>query len=264
MPIPTTPPREDDICDVIAKAMRGHGLSPEELAARTQLPVHAILQALSDTDLPLSKERITAIAKELDLSAHALANLPSYHPIASPPKELAQIVTPFGYAGANAYILKHGTSATIFDTGTDPAPLLDYLKHEQLGLDALYITHGHHDHISGVPAFPNTPCYFPDQLSQGETRTLAEGIQITALEADGHFTPSKAYLIEGLTVPLCICGDIIFAGSMGKTPDSSRYQQSLGNARNHLMTLPPETILCSGHGPLTTVEQESKNNPFLA
>ena len=43
--------------------------------------------------------------------------------------------------------------ALAFDTGTDPAPLIEYLEQHQLVLDALYITHRHHDHIAGIQTF---------------------------------------------------------------------------------------------------------------
>jgi len=257
-------PLEDDPCDVIAKAMRGHGLSTQDLANRCGLPHTIITQALSDTVPTINAQQLRTIALELNLSPQELASLPHYKPEAAPPKELIQIVTDFGHAGVNSFIITHGSSATLFDAGTSAAPLISFLKQNNLELDAIYITHDHHDHVGGLEAFPNTPTFFPGDITHGTEKSLAANIRLTALETSGHCSPSLAYFIEGLELPLCICGDIIFAGSMGRSPNPERYQQSLTHAKNNIMTLPPNTLLCPGHGPLTIITQESANNPFLA
>jgi len=257
-------PLEDDPCDVIAKAMRGHGLSTQDLANRCGLPHTIITQALSDTVPTINAQQLRTIALELNLSPQELASLPHYKPEAAPPKELIQIVTDFGHAGVNSFIITHGSSATLFDAGTSAAPLISFLKQNNLELDAIYITHDHHDHVGGLEAFPNTPTFFPGDITHGTEKSLAANIRLTALETSGHCSPSLAYFIEGLELPLCICGDIIFAGSMGKSPNPERYQQSLSHAKDNVMTLPSNTILCPGHGPLTTIEQETANNPFLS
>lgn len=257
-------PLEDDPCNVIAKAMRGHGLSTQDLASRCDLPHTIITQALEEEAVTINAQQLRDIALELNLSPLALASLSDYQPDATPPKELIQIITDFGHAGVNSFIITHGSSATLFDAGTSAGPITNFLEENNLTLDAIYITHAHHDHIGGLKDFPNTPTFFPYDLSQGAEKSLAPNIRLTTLETSGHFTPSLAYLIEGLDLPICICGDIIFAGSMGKTPDPERYQQSLSHAKNNLMTLPAHTLLCTGHGPLTTIEQEARNNPFLS
>lgn len=262
-----SPPREDDPCDVIRKAMRGHELSETELAHECNLSPTTIQLALQDSPVfptDLSPEDLGKIATTLGLNPTALANLPDYLPHPAPPEELVQIVTPFGHAGVNAFILVLGRRAIVFDTGTDATPILSYIKSHRLTLDSLYITHGHHDHISGLADFPGTPLFTAENLEHNARLSLGNGIKLTALDTSGHFTPSLAYMITGLSQPLCICGDIIFAGSIGKTANRELYLQSLDHTRENLMTLPPETILCPGHGPLTTVRQEAEHNPFLA
>jgi len=59
-----------------------------------------------------------------------------------------------------------------------------------------------------------------------------------------------------------VVGDALFAGSMGG-PNTS-YADCLRTNREEILSLPPETILCSGHGPLTTVALERAHNPFFA
>ena len=260
----STTPLENNASDVIAKAMKGHGFTPETLAHQCDLPLNLIHQALDENTPAVDNPLLKTIATTLNLHPSALAGLAHYHPTSPQPKELTQIITPFGHAGVNAFIIRHGTNASLFDAGTDPQPILDHLEKEGLHLDSIYITHRHHDHIGGLSGFPDTPTYFADDLPLGEIKTLAPGILLTSLETSGHYTPSRAYIISGLTQTLCICGDIIFAGSMGKTPDPYHYQQSLRHARENIMSLPADTLICPGHGPLTSIEQEAENNPFLS
>ena len=69
------------------------------------------------------------------------------------------------------------------------------------------------------------------------------------------------YLIDGLNQPVAIVGDAVFAGSMGGGMIS--YSDALRTNREKIMTLPDETILCPGHGPLSRVGWEKKHNPFF-
>ena len=57
-------------------------------------------------------------------------------------------------------------------------------------------------------------------------------------------------------------GDAVFAASMGGGMIS--YADALRTNQEEIMTLPSETVLCPGHGPLTTVGEERQHNPFLA
>ena len=69
------------------------------------------------------------------------------------------------------------------------------------------------------------------------------------------------YNINGLAKPIAIVGDAIFAGSMGGGMVS--YTDALQTNRDKIMTLPNDTIIGPGHGPMTTVTEEKKNNPFF-
>jgi glyoxylase-like metal-dependent hydrolase (beta-lactamase superfamily II) len=59
-----------------------------------------------------------------------------------------------------------------------------------------------------------------------------------------------------------IVGDALFAGSMGGGMVS--YADALRTNRREIMTLPPQTVICPGHGPMTTVAEERAHNPFFA
>jgi hydroxyacylglutathione hydrolase len=53
------------------------------------------------------------------------------------------------------------------------------------------------------------------------------------------------------------------AYTIGGCPDSQTYRLALANLREHVFTLPDETLLLPGHGPATTIGKERKRNPFL-
>ena len=78
----------------------------------------------------------------------------------------------------------------------------------------------------------------------------------------GHSAGGVTYFIRGLARPVAIVGDSIFAGSMGGGMVS--YADALRNNREQILTLPDETIICPGHGPLTTVGEQKAANPFFA
>jgi glyoxylase-like metal-dependent hydrolase (beta-lactamase superfamily II) len=69
-------------------------------------------------------------------------------------------------------------------------------------------------------------------------------------------------VVKGLAQPVAVVGDAVFAGSMGGGGVS--YADALRTNREEIMTLPDNTIVAPGHGPLTTVGEEKKNNPFFA
>ena len=69
-------------------------------------------------------------------------------------------------------------------------------------------------------------------------------------------------MVAGLERPVAVAGDSLFAGSMGGGNVS--YEDALRNNREKILTLPDETIVCPGHGPLTTVGKEKRENAFFA
>jgi hydroxyacylglutathione hydrolase len=69
------------------------------------------------------------------------------------------------------------------------------------------------------------------------------------------------YAAEG---GVAFVGDVIFAGSIGRTDlPGGDFRQLMRSIREQVLTLPPGTRLLSGHGPETTVAHERVGNPFL-
>ncbi|HMO64234.1 MAG TPA: MBL fold metallo-hydrolase, partial [Verrucomicrobiota bacterium] len=84
-------------------------------------------------------------------------------------------------------------------------------------------------------------------------------------ETPGHAADGVTYVVTGWRQDrpaVALVGDAIFAGSMGGAPEQGELAR--GRVREHILTLPDDTLICPGHGPLTTVAEERANNPFFA
>ena len=95
---------------------------------------------------------------------------------------------------------------------------------------------------------------------------MGKTFQVGALSIEsrstwGHSPGGVTYVVRGLPRTVAIVGDAIFAGSMGGGGVS--YKDALKTNRESILSLPDETILCPGHGPLTTVGEQKKVNPFF-
>ena len=89
-------------------------------------------------------------------------------------------------------------------------------------------------------------------------------LSVSARLTPGHAEDGVTYVIEGWpdSVPaVAVVGDAIFAGSMGKDFNTPELAQA--KVREEILSLPGDTLICPGHGPLTTVAEEQSNNPFF-
>ena len=196
----------------------------------------------------------------------------------------------------NCYVLslKGRDDCVVVDPGIDPSEVVEAIQHDGKTPAALLVTHGHFDHIAGVPvleaAFANTPVYIGEKdkdklanpqknlsfefgtpfststsvigVAEGEILKVA-GFEFKVLEIPGHSCGHVAYLVETEERPILFCGDIIFANGVGRTdfPDSD-HATLIRCIREKIFTLPDETLLCSGHGVLTTVAKEKHGGFF--
>jgi hydroxyacylglutathione hydrolase len=87
-------------------------------------------------------------------------------------------------------------------------------------------------------------------------------LEIESLSTWGHSPGGMTFVVRGLTKPIAVVGDSLFAGSMGGGNVS--YDDAVKNNLEKILTLPNDTIICPGHGPLTTVGDEKLHNPFFA
>ena len=208
------------------------------------------------------------------------------------------VVTPFQQ---NARILLDESSkeAVIVDPGGDIPLILDQLP-DDYTLSQVWITHSHIDHVSGVAALlnqssdkPNVYAHPEDSINRdhlpmqsqmmgfpysgdfnvdylinhGDLITIGTyefKVLHTPGHAIGHVSFYHSLSENSFDRPFVIAGDALFNGSIGRTDlPGGDHQQLLSSIREHLFSLPDQTIVCSGHGPNTTIETEKATNPFL-
>jgi glyoxylase-like metal-dependent hydrolase (beta-lactamase superfamily II) len=269
----TAVPLEDSFNDIIGKAMRGLRISDSEVAERTGI---AALEVQRLREGQFNEVAARKIARVLGLHAGALVDSgrKAWRPQPVALDGLVQFHTPFEDMTVNSYLVWDPASgqAAAFDTGADCSEMLDFLSDHKLKLSRILLTHTHGDHIfdldrlkaaTGAPAYVSAlePLEGAHALSSEERFELG-GLRIDLLQTSGHSVGGITYWVRGLQRPVAIVGDAIFAGSMGGGMVS--YEDALRNNREKILALPEETVLCPGHGPLTTVGEERQHNPFFA
>jgi glyoxylase-like metal-dependent hydrolase (beta-lactamase superfamily II) len=265
-------PLEDNFADVLGKAMVGTGLGESAAAKNAGLDtaqVRALLDGRFDEDAA------RALASALGLKADALVRLGrgDYRPAVAVPSNLAQVTTPFGSMTVNAYVLWDAESrgAAIFDTGAEAAPILDLVAREKLDVAGIFLTHSHADHIHalaelqvalGVDAWSSQfePVRGTNNFRPGDVFNAGRHF-IRTRHTPGHSAGGATFVIEGKKIGAAIVGDALFAGSAGGI--RGNYAEALQTIRREILSLPEDTIVCPGHGPMTTVGQEKANNPFF-
>ncbi len=268
-----TLPLEDNFNDLLGKAARGLKLSEADLATRTGLDadrVHAVFAGEFDATA------VRKLAPLLGLNADALTAIANaaWRPEPVELDGLAHFNTQWEDMTVNSYLAWDAASkeAVAFDTGADSAGMLDLLRDRGLTLRVILLTHTHGDHIfdldrfksrTGAPAFvgDREPLDGAESFAAGRTWEVGK-LRIESRLTWGHSKGGITFVVHGLAQPVAIVGDSIFAGSMGGGGVS--YDDALRCNREQILTLPGDTILCPGHGPLTTVGEEKQHNPFFA
>ncbi|MBA2552256.1 MAG: MBL fold metallo-hydrolase [Geodermatophilaceae bacterium] len=209
---------------------------------------------------------------------------------------------PAGVFGTNCYVVApgEGQECIVIDPGQDASgPLTDVLAEHRLKPVAVVLTHGHLDHVwSVVPVCDgyDIPAYIhPDdramladpmswhgeqigamirgltfaepsevaELTDGAELSLA-GVTLTVRHAPGHTRGSVVFELQHPEAPLLLSGDLLFAGSIGRTDlRGGSYEQILESLARICLPLADETVVLSGHGPQTTIGRERAGNPYL-
>jgi glyoxylase-like metal-dependent hydrolase (beta-lactamase superfamily II) len=194
----------------------------------------------------------------------------------------------------NGYIVwREGeASAVAIDPGSEPDAMADALARHGLWLEAILLTHAHIDHIEGVArlvARTGAATYMHTAdgpfYQRADMQAAQFGMEVDALPPIDHpLEDASVIRLAGIDfdvrhVPghspghvilyvadagVAFVGDVVFQGSVGRTdlPGGS-FPQLIGGIRKHVLTLPDDTVLHTGHGPPTTVGHERVSNPFL-
>jgi glyoxylase-like metal-dependent hydrolase (beta-lactamase superfamily II) len=235
---------------------------------------------LEDSGQPKKPLNYSALAQALHLSAPKLERIAKgWLPTAkdaSAWREFRAIATTQGGNTVNCYFVWDEISreAALFDTGWAAEPIFNIIDEHGLNLRHLFLTHSHEDHIAAMEPirqrFPkillhtdskNAP---PQHKNRRNDFIHLVSLRITNREAPGHAEDGVIYIVGNWPEDaphVAIIGDTIFAGSMATGFIS--WDGLKQKVRDQIFSLPPDTLLCPGHGPLTTVAEEKENNPFF-
>jgi glyoxylase-like metal-dependent hydrolase (beta-lactamase superfamily II) len=150
--------------------------------------------------------------------------------------------------------------------------MIRFANRHKLDVQLILLTHAHADHVADLPRLREetgadvfTPAREPvpgaELIEEGKHFRLGN-LQIDTRLTWGHSPGGMTYVVTGLAHPIAIVGDSLFAASMGGGNVS--YQDALRNNLEKILTLSDDTIICPGHGPMTTVGEEKRHNAFFA
>jgi hydroxyacylglutathione hydrolase len=269
---------EDHLGDVLRKARMMSQIPPATVAEAAGLS-EAELSELEDAGKVGKRPNFAELAKKLQLSASKLEGfakgwLPAPKEL-SRWRELRMFTTDDGGMAVNCFLVwdEATREAALFDTGWNAKVILDTVARENLQLQHIFITHSHHDHIAaladlrtGAPkarvhsSIKNAPL---DQRNKPNECVQVGSLRVTHRDTPGHAEDGVTYIVGNWpddAPHVALVGDAIFAGSMGGAPEHGA--QAKKAVREQILSLPDDTLIGPGHGPLTSVHEEKANNPF--
>lgn len=270
---------EDHLGDILRKARAMSGVSAEAAAAAAGCSL-ADWNAVEESGRFGPPPDFAALAALLGLNApklEALARgwLPTPKDLGTW-RELRPISSTRGGNTVNCYLAWDEASrdAALFDTGWEADPIFAHLAENQLQLRHLFLTHSHEDHVAALGAirqqFPKVLLHSGSRHAPVNQRNRPNefvhlgSLRVTHRDTPGHAEDGVTYIVG--TWPedaphVAIVGDAVFAGSIGRGFQS--WDLARQKVREQIFTLPTETLICPGHGPLTTVAEEKAHNPFF-
>jgi hydroxyacylglutathione hydrolase len=177
----------------------------------------------------------------------------------------------------NCFILGDETSreGVVIDPGGNVDDIIQLLDRHNLELTTILNTHGHWDHTGGNEELKNkrggqimihrsekAGGFVPDGYLEEGDHVRFGNHTLNVLHTPGHSPGGiSLYLPDAQTV---FVGDLLFAGSVGRTDlEGGSFETLLQSIREKIFPLGDRTRVLPGHGPMTTVEQERRSNPFL-
>jgi glyoxylase-like metal-dependent hydrolase (beta-lactamase superfamily II) len=204
-------------------------------------------------------------------------------------------IFPVGPLQCNCSIIgdEQTSEAMVIDPGDDIDQVLAIVQRHGLTVKQIVITHAHIDHIggaaklkriTGAPVLLNSNDQMllkmldvqaswigmrpPEETAIDGSITTGDKLQAGSVVADVLHTPGHtegSVCLYFAAEQKLLAGDTLFAGSIGRTdlPGGS-FKKIMESLKGPVLSLPDETIVIPGHGPLTTIGEERESNPFLA
>ena len=270
---------EDHLGDIVRKA-RAMSHVPAAVAAEAAGISEDELSRLEESGKMAAKINFGALGKVLGLHSPKLEGIANGWLPETVDLGRWREIRAFTSSGegltVNCYLIwdEATREAALFDTGLNAAAPLDCLRQNELQLRHIFITHSHWDHVETLPgireAWPKARVHSGskgapvDQRNKPNEIVHVGGLRVTHRETPGHAEDGVTYIAGNWQEDaphVAIVGDTIFAGSMGRGNQS--WELARQKIRDQILSLPPETLLCPGHGPLTTVAEEKAHNPFF-
>ena len=185
----------------------------------------------------------------------------------------------------NCSLLENEGKALIVDPGQEADRIIDALENKGWEPEAILLTHGHFDHINGIPGllarFPDLPVYVSEEDAEvmshpmntlppeyspvtvpaKNLKTDLRNSSLTVISTPGHTPGGVCYFFP--QEKLLLSGDTLFAGSIGRTDLPGGDMATLMRSLDSLRSLPEDTVVIPGHGMTTTIGRELASNPFL-
>ena len=270
---------EDHLGDILSKGRAARGVDASA-AARAAGLTPAEWNALEQTGQPPKVLNFAVLGPVLGLDAAKLERIAQgWKPAPADLslwRELRQITTTASGIAVNCYLAWDEVSreAALFDTGWDAAPVLLLLEENSLVLRHLFLTHLHEDHVAALGPIrekhPKLHLHTNSKTAPAQHRTRSNdflhlgSLRITNRDTPGHAEEGVTYIIGNWpddAPHVAVVGDALFAGSIGRGNQS--WDLARQKVREQIFSLPAATLICPGHGPLTTVGEEKANNPFF-
>jgi glyoxylase-like metal-dependent hydrolase (beta-lactamase superfamily II) len=270
---------EDSLGDILRKA-RVSANAPSEVAAQAAGLSAEAYARVEETAKAPPDFNWDGVARLLSLNGRNLARvaqgwLPK--PVETTRwREFRMITTAGDDITVNCYLVwdEATREAALFDTGFDATAIFGHVDQHRLQLAHLFITHSHGDHIAAIDPirarFPKVKLHSSikssplDQRNRPNECVSVGNLRVSHRDTPGHAADGVTYLVGNWpddAPHVAIVGDAIFAGSIG----GAREHLSLARQkiRDEILSLPGETLICPGHGPLTTVSEQKENNPWF-
>ncbi len=277
---------EDEFGDIIQKARSGLGKAKKEIAEAAGIALERLDQLEGCLGQP-KEDEVARLGRMLGLDEVKLLDiaLGRWSPGKPPQSFFDRVIVVTGDVGGykvNGYIISDERSkdAAMIDTANNTKRMLEALQARSLTLRFVFLTHAHHDHIGDLARFGkdiDADIYIGEEelktgsrgrwkgLKGAETFSLGS-ILIHSIFAPGHTNGSISYLAPASPAggnDICFVGDTIFAGSVGRSTPASLYPTLLRSLRERILSLDDGCLLAPGHGPITSVGNEKKHNPFF-